>query len=253
LILAPKPLIWQWQCELKTLLDMPSAVWNGRNWVDENGIEYPASGPESIRQCPRRVGIVSTGLIVAGSGIVDWLIDGRYECVILDEAHRARRRHLTAGKEYEPAEPNNLLRFLWAISPRTRSLLLATATPVQIHPIEVWDLLDALARGSDAVLGGYGSHWRKPRLALGLLLGTVEPPTGELEQWAWMRNPLPPAAEGPDYSTLRRALRMNDKDAVAPGGSFERLRPPERAASAGSSHTTAYPHRRMDFPDLRMR
>jgi hypothetical protein len=229
LILAPKPLIWQWQGELKTLLDMPAAVWNGQNWVDENGIEYPASGPESIRRCPRRVGIVSTGLIVAGSGIVDELIDGRYECVILDEAHRARRRHLTAGKEYEPGEPNNLLRFLWAISPRTRSLLLATATPVQIHPIEVWDLLDALARGSDAVLGGYGSHWRKPRLALGLLLGTVAPPAGELEQWAWMRNPLPPAAEGPDYSTLRRALRLSDVDAVAPGGSFERLRPPERA------------------------
>lgn len=229
LILVPKPLIWQWQGEMKTLLDMPSAVWDGRGWVDENGIAYPSAGPESIRHCPRRVGIVSTGLIIAGAEIGDWLLAGRYECVILDEAHRARRRNLSAGKEYEPAEPNNLLRFLWAISPRTHSLLLGTATPVQIHAIEVWDLLDALARGSDAVLGGYGSPWRKPRQALGLLLGTVEPPTGDLEQWAWMRNPLPPAAEGPDYSTLRRVLRLSDAEAVATGGSFERLRPPERA------------------------
>ncbi|WP_373508588.1 helicase-related protein [Thiocapsa sp.] len=46
--------------------------------------------------------------------------------MILDEAHRARRRNLGPGKEYDPSEPNNLLRFLWDISPRTRSLLLAS-------------------------------------------------------------------------------------------------------------------------------
>ncbi|WP_020507582.1 phospholipase D-like domain-containing anti-phage protein [Lamprocystis purpurea] len=227
LILAPKPLIWQWQGELKTLLDMPCAVWDGQNWVDENAIEHPSAGPESIRKCPRRVGIVSTGLIVAGSQTRDWLVNGRYECVILDEAHRARRRNLTAGKEYDPAEPNNLLRFLWDISPRTRSLLLATATPVQIHPIEAWDLLDALARGSDAVLGGYGSLWRKPQQALELLLGASAATTDDITRWAWMRNPLPPASEGPDYSALRRLLRLTDQDLSASGGSFDQLKPPD--------------------------
>ncbi|NEX19066.1 helicase SNF2 [Thiorhodococcus mannitoliphagus] len=229
LILAPKPLIWQWQGELSTLLDMPSAVWDGRNWIDENGIEHPSAGPESVRKCPRRVGIVSTGLIIAGSEIRDWLVNGRYECVILDEAHRARRRNLAAGKEYEAAEPNNLLRFLWEISPRTKSLLLATATPVQIHPVEAWDLLDALARGSEAVLGGVGSLWRKPRQALELLLGEAVPPDDVVTQWAWMRNPLPPAAEGPDYQSLRRVLRLTDQEVSAPGGSFERLSAPDRA------------------------
>lgn len=44
-----------------------------------------------------------------------------------------------------------------------------------------------------------------------------------------MRNPLPPAAEGPDYRSLRRALGLSDAEVVAPGGSFERLRPPERS------------------------
>jgi superfamily II DNA or RNA helicase len=229
LVLAPKPLIWQWQSELQTLLDMPSAVWNGKNWVDENQIEYPSSGPESIRKCPRRVGIVSTGLIIARSEIKDWLVNADYECVILDEAHRARRRNLSPGKEYDPAEPNNLLRFLWEISSRTRSLLLATATPVQLHPIEAWDLMDALAKGSEAVLGGYGSQWRRPRHALELLLGQAALPTDELDMWGWMRNPLPPATEGPDYRTLRRSLSMTDADAVAPGGSFDRLRPPDLA------------------------
>lgn len=229
LILAPKPLLGQWQSELQTLLDLPSAVWNGKNWVDENQLEYPSVAPESIRKCPRRIGIVSTGLIVAGSEIRDWLVNLNYECVILDEAHRARRRNLAPGREYDPAEPNHLLRFLWDIAPRARSLLLATATPVQLHPIEAWDLLDALARGSDAVLGGYGSQWRKPRQALELLLGEAKPPTDEIDQWSWMRNPLPPASEGPDYRALRRSLGMADREALAPGGSFDRLRPPDRA------------------------
>ena len=57
LILAPKTLLWQWQDEMRNLLDMPSAVWTGAHWVDENGIEYPAAGPESIKECPRRVGV----------------------------------------------------------------------------------------------------------------------------------------------------------------------------------------------------
>ena len=112
LVLVPKPLVWQWQSELQTLLDMPAAVWNGKYWVDENGIEYPGTGPDSIRKCPRRVGIVSTGLIVSGSEIRDWLVHMDYECVILDEAHRARRRNLGPGREYDTAEPNNLLQFL---------------------------------------------------------------------------------------------------------------------------------------------
>ncbi len=189
LVLAPKVLIWQWQGELQTLLDMPSAVWNGRSWIDENGIEHLSTGPESIRKCPRRIGIVSIGLIVTGSEVRDWLLNGRYDCVILDEAHRARRRNLSAGKEYDPPEPNNLLRFLWEISPRTRSLLLATATPVQIHPIEAWDLLDALSKGSEAVLGGYGSQWRKPRYGIGLLLGEIEPPADVADQWSWFGTP----------------------------------------------------------------
>jgi superfamily II DNA or RNA helicase len=32
LVIVPKTLIWQWQDELLNLLDMPSAVWNGRYW-----------------------------------------------------------------------------------------------------------------------------------------------------------------------------------------------------------------------------
>lgn len=49
LIIVPKTLLWQWQEEINTLLDMPSAVWNGREWVDENRIKYPSSSDTAIK------------------------------------------------------------------------------------------------------------------------------------------------------------------------------------------------------------
>ncbi|HFQ95416.1 MAG TPA: helicase SNF2, partial [Anaerolineae bacterium] len=61
LIIAPKTLLWQWQGEMRDMLNMPSAVWDGKRWVDELGIAYPNNGVEAIRKCPRRVGIVSSG------------------------------------------------------------------------------------------------------------------------------------------------------------------------------------------------
>src|SRR5581483_8004194 len=64
LVLAPKSLLGQWQSELWSLLQLPAAVWTGRGWQDEQGILYPERGVEEILRCPRRVGIVSTGLII---------------------------------------------------------------------------------------------------------------------------------------------------------------------------------------------
>jgi len=43
--------------------------------------------------------------------------------------------------------------FLLKMGMKTKSLLLATLTPVQLHPIEAFDLLSVLAQGNDSVLG----------------------------------------------------------------------------------------------------
>ena len=228
LVLAPKPLLQQWQGELDTLLGLPSAIWNGRQWVDERGIEYPTTGDDAIRRCPRRVGIVSTGLITRGSEAVEYLANLRFECVILDEAHRARRRNLGPDTVFGQAAPNNLLAFIRAISPRTKSLLLATATPVQLHPIEAYDLLDALSRGSEAVLGAPGSRWRNAKASLPLVLGNVSPPDELHERWDWLRNPFPPRSEGRDFAILRQSLGLSDEDAYAPGRAIDTLRPADR-------------------------
>jgi len=228
LVIAPKTLLWQWQGEMRDMLNMPSAVWDGRQWVDELGIRYPNNGVEAIRKCPRRVGIVSSGLITRGGEASELLLGKEYDCIILDEAHRARRRNFNRNKPYRTADPNNLLRFMQAIAPRTRSLLLATATPVQLHPIEAWDLLDVLGRGDESVLGNQYSHWRHPETAIPLIMGEQTPPRDPDAVWEWVRNPLPPAEEARDFAILRRALGADDREAVVPGDAIARLGRPER-------------------------
>jgi superfamily II DNA or RNA helicase len=229
LILAPRSLVFQWQQEMKQLLDMPSAVWIGKKWIDENGIEYCSTRPDGIQHCPRRVGIVSYGLVISESPIVAYLEQMTYECVIVDEAHKARRKNLGEGQEDKQAVPNNLLAFLYKISKQTKSMLLATATPVQVYPVEVWDLLNVLAAqseepapamaeisaGSKFVLGSKLSKWRKVSQALRIVMQGMVPPEHEL--WDWLRNPLPPGEGDPPMQTLIRALNINNTQAVLPG------------------------------------
>jgi len=229
LVVAPKPLLYQWQDELWTLLQLPSAVWDGKGWVDERGVEHPASGIEGLTASPRKVGIVSSGLITHREDVRTLLASGRYECVIVDEAHKARRRNLGPTHRNEQAEPNNLLQFLLAITKNTHSMLLATATPVQLDPIEAFDLLYALNGVNRSVLGGTYSRWNsQPREGLDFAMGHKTPPSELDDAWQWIRDPLPPAAEGPGFSSLRRALDLPAYGGIAKFDDLARLKPWDR-------------------------
>lgn len=228
LVVAPRTLLRQWQDEIWSLLQLPSAFWNGRNWEDERGNIYPEAGISELARCPRRLGIVSSGLVTQSPDAAAALASLSYDCVIVDEAHRARRRNLGPTHRNEPADPNNLLRFIRTVAPRTTSLLLATATPVQLDPIEAWDLLDALNLGSERVLGTRFSRWRtQPRAGLAYVLGRETEPQELADKWEWIRDPLPPATEAPDFQVLRRSLRIGDEVWVKPDA-LDTLRPPDR-------------------------
>lgn len=228
LIIVPKTLTYQWQDELKTLLDMPSAVWSGKSWVDESGYEYPSDSIRGILKCPRKVGIISQGLITSKSEATELLKQIKYECVILDEAHRARRKNASKDPDINKAQPNNLLAFLNEITFQTKSLLLATATPVQINPIEVFDLVNALALPNDAtkVLGDKYSIWRKrPQTTLNYVSGNIEVPTMESEMWEIVRNPFPQKSENNRrIEIIRNQLDISDDTFVLPQNLYSELR-----------------------------
>ncbi|MFW5687764.1 MAG: phospholipase D-like domain-containing protein, partial [Bacteroidota bacterium] len=239
LVIAPKTLLLQWQDELQNLLDLPSAIWDGKQWIDEQGIKYPSNGAKSIKQCPRRIGIMSQGLIVRGGEVTEHLLDISYECVIVDECHRARRKNLGPEKENEPAEPNNLLGYLYKISLKTKSMLLATATPVQLYPIEAYDLLDVLSRGNDFVLGNEFSCWRQnKRQIIQLVQGIAEPSKELYFMWDWMRNPLPPSDENEQlFGIIRRRLGFDDTHKVIDGNEIDKLKPGDKRKIENAADT----------------
>lgn len=229
LVIVPKTLLWQWQDELNTLLNIPSAVWNGREWIDENGFPYPNKGIEDIKKCPRKIGIVSQGLIVSKSPISEYLLAKDYECVIVDEAHRARRKNLGDKKELQSPDPNNLYEFLLKISRKTKSMLLATATPIQLYPIELWDLMNILSQKNQSVLGNGFSMWRKreqiPR-SLKLITGEEKMEFFNPENWEWIRNPFPPSFEHePTFGLLRRRLGLKEEEFVIQKSHFDLQKP----------------------------
>jgi hypothetical protein len=219
LVLAPKALLEQWQDELMELLQLPSARWNGRAWVDENDIEHPGDGARSLAQCPRRIGLVSQGLVVRGSSeVIRQLLSLQYTCVIVDEAHRARRRNVpkvdaSDDEIDERADPGKLMVFLTDIGKRTKSILLATATPVQLHPVEAWDLLRVLSSNNDGVLGGWthSSPWFKPSRCLKIATGESRVPVDAAQGWEYVRDPMPSRHESDALATIRNRLDADDQ------------------------------------------
>lgn len=210
LILCPSTLTVQWQVEMMDKLGIPSAVWSStkKEWIDPKGHIVKTRGPEDIKRCPFRIAIVSTGLIVHDSEERRYLLECKYGSVVLDEAHKARR-HGGLGPKKEA--PNNLLDFMLRIGPRTRNLLLGTATPIQTEVRELWDLLRILNAGADFVLGRelFG-RWPEWERALPVVKGE-ETPADEKDVWEWLRNPLPPAREDALFATLRLQLGLPDQ------------------------------------------
>jgi superfamily II DNA or RNA helicase len=209
LILCPSTLTLQWQVELTDKLGIPSAVWlsTKKVWVDPKGHIIKTRGSDDIARCPFRIAIVSTGLIVHGSEERQHLLERKYGTVVLDEAHKARRHGGLGQKKHNP---NNLLDFMLQIGPRTRNLMLGTATPIQTEVHELWDLLHILNAGADVVLGRepFG-HWLDWGKALPMVKGT-EIPADDREAWEWLQNPLPPASEDALFATLRLQLGLAD-------------------------------------------
>ena len=69
-----------------------------------------------------------------------------WDLVILDEAHHARRRGAGSASE---GSRSGMLRLMLGMKTRTQGLVLLTATPMQVHPVEVFDLLSLLGLPSE--------------------------------------------------------------------------------------------------------
>ena len=145
LILAPRAVLPQWQLELREKCNLNWPIYDGGR------LEYCASParPQGKRWEPGRRGWHAEPAVIASSQLMrrreraEVLLEEAepWDLVILDEAHHARRRGAGTNRN---DEPNALLRLMRKLKDRAAGLVLLTATPMQVDPIEVWDLLALL-------------------------------------------------------------------------------------------------------------
>ncbi len=217
LILCPSTLTMQWQTELTDKLGIPSAVWSSQKkwWLDPKGHIVKTRGAEDITNCPFRIAIVSTGLVFQPTEERENLLKRKYGTIILDEAHKARRR---GGLGAQSNEPNRLLDFMLKIASHTQHVLLGTATPIQTEVSELWDLMHILNAGAEFVFGVDAfSQWKNFERALAVIKGD-ELPQNERDAWEWIRCPLPPANADALFANLRLGLELPDKSFFTPRG-----------------------------------
>ena len=171
LILAPKAVLRQWQIELREKFNLHWPIYDGRALVGDPAPGVPPrdapvtpSGPAARRalvgdpapgapaaaarrDAPDRwhdepAVIASSHLLRRRDRAEALLAEAApWDLIVLDEAHHARRR--AAGSRREGG-PNALLKLMRGLRAKTGGLILLTATPMQVHPVEVWDLLDLL-------------------------------------------------------------------------------------------------------------
>ncbi len=158
--------------------------------------------------------------------LVEQLLEQRFACVIWDEAHKIRRGNLAANTVYQPPVKKLLYQFAERLAARTRSLLLATATPVQLHSMELWDLLYLLSVNNPQVLGSPHSPWRRtdgPRV-FDIVAGRDEI-EALYDKWQYWRDPLPSPLDGRSgvFDWVRHDLGLRLTDCLASPADQDRL------------------------------
>ena len=144
LVLAPASVQPQWQDELREKFNLH--FWS----LTQGELRDPFGQACPLAENPWN----SQNLILASSHLVrrkermaELLNAEPWDLVVLDEAHHARRKSPQARKD----TPNRLLQLMQQLKDKTKALLLLSATPMQIDPIEVFDLLSLL---------NLKGHWR---------------------------------------------------------------------------------------------
>jgi len=145
LILTPAAVMRQWQIELREKFGLNWPIYDDGKlwWYPSPAMRGHEVRPVSRDDWHREPVVIASSHLMRRKDREGELCEQAepWDLVILDEAHHARRK--AAGSPTQGG-PNALLRLMQRLKARTRGLVLLTATPMQVHPIEVWDLLNLL-------------------------------------------------------------------------------------------------------------
>lgn len=146
LFLVPAGILKQWQGELREKGGLLVPRLEGQStlvWPDGR-IEVAADLAEALEE---PILLASREMVRLEQNASVLLEGPRWDLILLDEAHAARRASQVETEFNSATLLLELLRQL-QLKGRTRGLLLLSATPMQTHPWEPWDLMGVLGEGA---------------------------------------------------------------------------------------------------------
>lgn len=200
LVMAPKNVLTQWQRELREKFNLHWPIYDGQKLVWPPTPAEPKGRERAVSKTAwmeEPFVLVSSHLVRRSERAADLLSAAPWDLVVLDEAHHARRRGAGGATGAGDKGPNALLSLMRRLTERTSGLVLLTATPMQVHPVEVFDLLQLL---------GLPPEW-SAQAFLGFYETVSEPPTAEgLERLAQLFQSLEAAYGRVDAEFAARAM-----------------------------------------------
>lgn len=143
LVLAPKAVLLQWQVELREKFNLNWPVYDGGKltWYPSPGRQGDNCRQVSNAEWHKEPFVLASSHLMRRRQRFRELVEDAapWDVIVLDEAHHARRSGGGLGKD---DRPNRLLHLMQRLRHKTQGLLLLTATPMQVSPVEVWDLLN---------------------------------------------------------------------------------------------------------------
>lgn len=162
LVLTPKAVMTQWQIELREKFNLNWPIYDGKElrWYPSPLMKGRHERDVSRDEWHQQPFVIASSHLMRRKDRQRELLEVAepWDFIVLDEAHHARRKSPGATKE---GPPNLLLQLMQKLKARTQGLLLLTATPMQVHPVEVWDLLSLLAMPAAWTRGAFLEFFRK--------------------------------------------------------------------------------------------
>jgi len=193
LAIVPPNLVRQWQFELKTKFNETFSVLNTAtvNSMRDNGY---AGNPFANPEYPN---ILCSSRWVSGRKWRDLCAEASWDMIIVDEAHHARRH-----RDNSTTVLYRLVRDLAPTEHLNRPMLFLTATPMQLHPSELYALVELL----DPTLFPSEEDFEEHRLAMPGLSMLVEK-LGDAREF-----PIPDDSEEENERTVQRIAEWLDMD-----------------------------------------
>ena len=186
LIAAPRSLTRQWQRELRTKFYLEAERAEGgspaRHTVLKPDGTEEQHGSASLFDPP--LVIVSTGLMQRPDREAE-VASARFDLCLVDEAHYARRKNATKGRLGWPQWGNLYKAIAELLRSRTRCMLLATATPMQLDAVEAVDLAQLTHR-----IGAFGGDPTLFALYYEILEKLVSGSDLTAEEWAFLKRSI---------------------------------------------------------------